>query len=225
MRRFTQSSLHPKRPLLALLLMAAMGGAAAVASLADLPDNQVTLEQVTRGRMSAVTHICADCHNRGRNTGDPSNPHWLAGFETGAPPYQVVFQGTTFKTYPRNLTPDPDTGIGKFSPRQIFNALRFGLDPDKTPDVVITSNTPGQGNFPADPHYLAPPMQWPLYRHLPDNELWDIIAYLKHGLKAVKNLVPENDESPDHWVSFYTPERIGVYPFPVFPAGNEEFTP
>ena len=66
-------------------------------------------------------------------------------------------------------------------------------------------------------------MQWPLYRHLPDSELWDLIAYLKHGLKPVSNKIPENDESSDHWVSFYTPDRIGVYPFPVFPAGNEEF--
>jgi hypothetical protein len=221
MRRFTHASLPPKRPLLALLLMAAMGGAATVSSLADLPDNQATQEQVTRGRLSAVTHICADCHNRGRNTGDPNNPHWLAGFEPGAVPYQVG----PYKTYSRNLTPDPETGIGKFSPRQLFNALRFGLDPDKAPDVVITSNTPGQGNFPADPHYLAPPMQWPLYRHLPDNELWDIIAYLKHGLKPVSNKVPDNDEPPGGWASFYTPEKIGLYPFPVFPAGNEEFTP
>jgi hypothetical protein len=225
MRRFTRSPLHPKRVLPGLLVTTTLGLGTAVVCFGDLPDNQASMEQVARGRMAAVTHICADCHNRGRNTGDPSDPHWLAGFETGAPPFQVVFQGKAYKTYPANLTPDPETGIGKFAPRQLFNALRFGLDPEETPDMVITSNTPGQGNFPADPHYLAPPMQWPLYRHLPDNELWDIIAYLKHGLKPVSNKIPENDESSDHWVSFYTPERIGVYPFPVFPAGNEEFRP
>jgi hypothetical protein len=205
--------------------MGMLAGLAAVASRADLPDNAVTMDQVLRGRQEVVTHLCADCHNRGRNTGDPSNPHWLAGIEPGAPPFQVGFQGQTFKTYSRNLTPDPETGIGKFTPRQLFNALRFGLDPDKTPDVVITSNIPGQGNFPADPRYLAPPMQWTLIRHMPDNEIWDIIAYLQHGLKPVSNKVPDNEEPADHWVSFYTPDRIGVYPFPVFPAGNEEFQP
>jgi hypothetical protein len=225
MRWFTKPSPWVIPSQLALLATTTLGLGTAVACFGDLPDSQVTLEQVTRGRLSAVTHICADCHNRGRNTGDPSNPHWFAGLEPGAPPFPIVFQGHTFRTYPRNLTPDPETGIGKFTPRQIFNALRFGLDPAVTPDVVITSSTPGQGNFPADPHYLAPPMQWPLYRHLPDNELWDIIAYLKHGLKAVKNLVPDNEEPSDHWISFYTPARIGVYPFPVFPGGNEEFTP
>jgi mono/diheme cytochrome c family protein len=203
--------------------MATLGGVGAIASLADLPDNQVTLEQVTRGRLSAVTHSCADCHNRGRNTGDPSNPHWLAGLEPNANPFHIG--PLMYKTYPRNLTPDLDTGLGKFTPRQIFNALRFGLDPAVTPDVTITSMTPGQGNFPAEPHYLAPPMPWPFFRHLPDNELWDIIAYLRHGIKAVSNKVPENDEPADHWVSFYTPDKIGVYPFPVFPGGNEEFKP
>ena len=221
MRRFAQSSLSAKPPLLALLVTTTLSLGTAVVCFGDLPDSQVSLEQVTRGRMSAVTHICADCHNRGRNTGDPSNPHWLAGFEPGAVPFQVG----PYKTYQRNLTPDPETGIGKFTPHQLFNALRFGLDPDKTPDVVITSNTPGQGNFPADPHYLAPPMQWPLYRHLPDNELWDVIAYLKHGLKPVSNKVPDNDEPAAGWASFYTPDKIGVYPFPVFPAANEEFGP
>jgi mono/diheme cytochrome c family protein len=225
MRRFTPASLHPNRPLLALLVTTTLGLGTAVVCFGDLPDEAVTLDQVTRGRMSAVTKICADCHNRGRNTGDPSDPHWLAGFETGAPPFQVVFQGKTFKTYPRNLTPDNVTGIGRLTERQIFNALRYGLKPSETPDVVITSSTPGQGNFPADPRYLAPPMQWPLYRHLPDNELWDIIAYLKHGLKAVSNKVPDSEGPPDFWVSFYTPDMIGVYPFPVFPAGNEEFKP
>lgn len=207
------------------LLMTTMGLLTAAGARADLPDNPVSMEQVARGRLSAVTHICADCHNRGRNTGDPSHPRWFAGLEPGGPPFQIPFQGKTFKTYPRNLTPDPDTGIGKFTSRQLFNALRFGLDPDKTPDVVITSNTPGQGNFPKEPQYLAPPMQWPLYRHLPDNELWDIIAYLQHGLKPVSNKVLDNEEPADHWISFYTPANIGVYPFPVFPGKGEEFKP
>src|SRR6266542_2161381 len=119
MRRFTRSSLHLKRPLLALLVTT-LGLGPAVVCFGDLPDNQVRLEQVTRGRMAAVTYICADCHNRGRNTGDPSDPHWLAGFETGAPPFQVVFQGKAYKTYPRNLTQDNLTGIGRLTERQIF---------------------------------------------------------------------------------------------------------
>ena len=54
--------------------MAAMGGAATITSRADLPDNQVSLDQVTRGRMAAVTHICADCHNH-IHPGKPATTH------------------------------------------------------------------------------------------------------------------------------------------------------
>ena len=64
-------------------------------------------------------------------------------------------------TRPKNLTPDNTTGMGRFSERQIFNSLRYGLRPEETADVEITSSTPGQGNFPANPHYLAVPMPWP----------------------------------------------------------------
>src|SRR5207245_2074830 len=101
--------------------------------------------------------------------------NWLAGYLPGTPgqPFQVG----TFKTYAANLTPDKDFGLGAVSDRQIFNALRYGLDPKETPDVVITSNVPGQGNFPAAPEYLPPPMPWPAFRHKTDEELWAIVAY------------------------------------------------
>ena len=85
-----------------------------------------------------------------------------------------------------NTLPDATTGLGRFTERQIFNALRYGLRPGETPDVDITSTTPGQGNYPATPKYLAPPMPWPAWRHMSDNELKAIAAYLKRGLKPVK---------------------------------------
>ena len=34
------------------------------------------------------------------------------------------------------------------------------------------------------------PMPWPAFRHKPDDELWAIIAYVKHGIKPVNNAVP-----------------------------------
>src|SRR5207253_11101372 len=61
----------------------------------------------------------------------------------------------------------------------------LGLRPEETPDVEITSTVPGQGNFPLHPHYLAIPMPWPSWRHMPDQDLWAIAAYLKNGLKPV----------------------------------------
>jgi hypothetical protein len=186
-----------------------------------LPTGPATADQVLRGRLLVASSGCSDCHNRGPD--NPDDPHWLAGYLPGTPgqPFQIG----PFKTYPANLTPDPTTGIGKLSDRQIFNALRFGLDPEDTADVVITSTTPGQGNFPAAPHYLAPPMPWPSFRHKPDEDLWAIVAYLKHGLKPISNVVPDSEGPPDHWASSYTPDQIGPYPFPAYPAGSETFTP
>jgi hypothetical protein len=222
MRRFTSSSSRPRR--LALVLVATMAGMTGIACLADLPDEAVTQEQVVRGRQLVIQSSCGECHNRGNYpaVNNPNHPQWLSGFRPGTlPPFPVG----PFKTYPRNLTPDSTTGLGRFTPRQIFNALRYGLRPGETPDVLITSTTPGEGNFPAIPKYLAPPMPWPQFRHKSDAELWDIIAYLKHGVKPVSNKVEDSEGPPNFWAGEYVPEKIGPYPLPVFPAGGEEFKP
>lgn len=171
-------------------------------------------EQVLRGRVLTVSHACGGCHGGGAN---PSSPRWLSGVRDSADEFKIG----PFTTRPRNLTPDNTTGLGRFSERQIFNALRFGLRPGETADVEITSNTPGQGNFPANPKYLAPPMPWPEWRHMTDQELWDIAAYLKHGVKPVVNRVADSEGPPDFWASEYTPEKIGTYPLPPFPTAYE----
>lgn len=187
----------------------------------DIPGSTATLAQVTRGRLLVVSLGCADCHNRGND--NPSDPHWMAGYLPGTPgqPYQIG----PFQTFAANLTPDKTTGIGQFTDRQIYNALKFGLDPGDTPSVVITTHTPGTDNFPARPHYLAPPMPWPAFRHLPEADLWSIVAYLKHGLKPVQNKVPESQFPPDFWAHTYASSKVGLADLPPFPTGNEKFTP
>jgi mono/diheme cytochrome c family protein len=172
---------------------------------------------IERGRALVVTHACSACHGAG--TFDPAGTGYLAGMRT--PADEVTIEG--FKTRPRNLTPDNETGLGRFSERQIFNALRYGLRPGETPDVEITSSTPGTGNFPTRPKYLAPPMPWPAWRHMSDRELWDIAAYLKRAVKPVKNRVPDSEGPPDFWRSIYTEANYGTYPAPPFPTVNEAF--
>ena len=127
---------------------------------------------VARGRYSVITHACGDCHGGFSN---PASPGWLAGVmvpdqEFKIPPSCAWTPGAKpcFTTRPRNLTPDNATGLGRFTERQIFNALKYGLRPEDTPDVDITSTTPGKGNFPLHPHYLAPPMPWTTWRHMPE---------------------------------------------------------
>lgn len=170
-------------------------------------------EQLLRGRALVIHHVCGDCHG---GIDNPAAPNFLAGMTS---PEQEFTIGP-FKTRPRNLTPDNATGLGRFTERQIFNALRYGLRPGETPDVEITSNTPGQGNFPLSPKYLAPPMPWPAFRHMSDQELRDIAAYLKQGLKPVSNKVADSEGPPDFWASTYK-DMIGPYPTPAFPTANE----
>jgi hypothetical protein len=66
---------------------------------------------------------------------------------------------------------------------------------------------------------------WPSFRHRPDDELWDIIAYWRHGIKPVTNKVADSEGSTDIWAGNYVPGRIGPFPLPPYPATNEEFMP
>jgi len=181
-------------------------------------------DAVLRGRQLVLQHGCAGCHG---GVVSPAQDGWLVGMRGPELEFRIgpcAFQPGAepcFRTRPRNLTPDNLTGLGRFSARQIFNALRFGLRPGETPDLEITSTTPGEGNHPLDPKYLAPPMPWPAFRHMPDAELWAIAAYLKDGVQAVSHRVDDSEGPPDFWAEAYTVEAIGPHPAAAFPTGNE----
>jgi mono/diheme cytochrome c family protein len=185
-------------------------------------------KMVLQGRALVLNHGCGGCHG---GHDDPSAPGWLAGEMTPDQQFLIgpcAFGDSTakpcFRTHPRNLTPDNETGLGRFTERQIFNALRYGLRPEDTPDVTVTSTTPGQGNHPLHPHYLAPPMPWPDWRHMRDDELWAIAAYLKRAVKPVHNKVVESEGPPDFWASEYQewpPLKMGPLKPAAFPTANE----
>jgi hypothetical protein len=211
---------------LAVLPVTAFVGRSVVAH-SDRPPvwpGRTTADTIARGRYLVISHDCSGCHG-GSN---PAADGWLAGETTPdmqfiiGPCYLTPGAKPCFHTHPRNLTPDNETGLGRFTGRQIFNALRFGLRPEDTPDVEITSMTPGEGNFPLHPRYLAVPMPWMAWRFMPDGDLWAIAAYLKRGLKPVHNRVQESEGPPDFWASTYTADKIGTYPAPPFPTKNEQ---
>ena len=187
-------------------------------------------DTIAHGRTVILHHGCGDCHGGGDN---PTAPNWLVGWRentddtlfVGA--FKIPTPAGVFNTRPRNLTPDNETGLGRFSERQIFNALRFGLRPGETPDVEITSTTPGQGNFPENPKYLAPPMPWPAWRHMSDTDLWAIAAYLKRGLKPQTNKVADSEGPPDFWAGVYNEVfRVGTTATtPAFPTDREVALP
>jgi mono/diheme cytochrome c family protein len=182
-------------------------------------------EAVARGRQLVVEHACGDCHGGGSN---PAAEGWLVGMRRPSQEFPIGPCATDptatpcFRTRPRNLTPDNTTGLGRFTERQIFNALRYGLRPGETPDVEITGAVPGEGNFPANPKYLAPPMPWPAFRHMSDEDLRAIAAYLKQGVKPVRNRVADSEGPPDFWAGEYTLAKIGPHPTVAFPAASEK---
>jgi len=76
--------------------------------------------------------------------------------------------------YSRNITPDEETGIGKWSDGQVVRALREGLRPDGT--------------------VLFPVMPVEALRGLSDEDALSIVAYLR-SLKPVSTEVKENEPS------------------------------
>ena len=57
-----------------------------------------------------------------------------------------------------------------------------------------------------------------------DEQLRDIAADLKRGLKPVKHKVEDSQHPPDFWLSGYTVEAIGPYPVSPFPTANDVST-
>ena len=105
---------------------------------------QAKAAQIAHGRFVVISHDCGGCHG---GNADPSAKGWLAGstgpemeFKIGPCALKPDAQ-PCFTTRPKNLTPDNETGIGRFTDRQIFNALRYGLRPGETPDEIDTLPT------------------------------------------------------------------------------------
>ena len=119
--------------------------------------------QVQRGKYLASIIPCTDCHTPGTFLGHPDMKRYLGGSEVG---FEVPGLGVF---YGPNITPDDETGIGKWTKEQIATAITEG----KRPDGRI----------------LAPPMPVELFKNLKHSDALAIAAYLK-SLPPIKNKVP-----------------------------------
>ncbi len=116
-----------------------------------------------RGKYLVTMASCTDCHTPGYFLGKPDMNRFLGGSEVGFEiPGMGVFHGP-------NLTPDPDTGLGKWTVDQIVTAIRTGKRPDG--------------------RELAPVMPWRAFANLTNEDATAIAVYLK-SLPPVKNKVP-----------------------------------
>lgn len=119
--------------------------------------------QVQRGKYLVSIIPCTDCHTPGTFLGKPDMQRYLGGSDVG---FEVPGMGIF---YGPNLTPDDETGLGKWTKEQIATAITTG----KRPDGRI----------------LAPPMPVQSFKHLTHADALAIAAYLK-SLPPVKNKVP-----------------------------------
>ena len=118
--------------------------------------------QAERGRYLVNTvAACGRCHTPRLAEGKPNPALELAGgFEFDDPAIGHVVGP--------NLTPDPETGLGKWSEEQIVTALRYGTRPDGT--------------------NIGPPMPVDTYRNMSDADLAAIAKYL-HTMKPVRHAI------------------------------------
>jgi cytochrome c553 len=142
---------------------------------------------VQRGEYLAKIGVCAACHTPPKTEGancpateSPidlerrTNPDWLAYLDetrpmAGGVPFLIRFDtNTSGVVHSRNITPDPNTGIGNWTDAQIKDALRNGRRPDGT--AII--------RFP--PHTF--------YEKLAEDDLSALVAYLR-SLKPVQHAV------------------------------------
>ena len=141
-----------KGVLAAALWLAAIGAASAQ-----------TPSPVERGRYLVETVVaCGNCHTPKGPQGDLPNMALAGGFTIEEAPFTAIAP---------NITPDPDTGIGKWTDDQLFLAIREG----KRPDGSI----------------IGPPMPFELYRGLADEDVRAMIAYLR-TVKPIRNVVAKS---------------------------------
>jgi hypothetical protein len=96
---------------------------------------------------------------------------WMGGVTNTA------FAGAWGVSFTANLTPDPDTGLGKWTEDMFLQALRTGRHEGKGRPIL-------------------PPMPWPMIRNLTDEDLKSIFAYLQ-SLPPLKNRVPQPVDPPE----------------------------
>ncbi len=116
---------------------------------------------IERGRYLARAGDCVACHTAEKGVS-------MAGGRALETPFG--------KLYSTNITPDRETGIGKYSLAQFDRAMRKGVA--------------------ADGHNLYPAMPYPSYARMTSEDMKALYAYLMEGLPPVKQA---NRPSDMHW--------------------------
>lgn len=172
------------------LMQAVPAATAAAAALVDPA-------RIERGAYLVRIMGCNDCHTpwtMGARGPEPDLTRALTGHPADLvmpPPPKLpegpwiwmggatntVFAGPWGVSFAANLTPDPETGLGKWTQETFVTALRTGRHEGKGRPIL-------------------PPMPWPMYGQATDEDLGAIFAYLQ-SLAPVKNRVPAPVDPPE----------------------------
>jgi len=139
-------------------------------------------ERVERGEYLVSIAACHDCHSPKADAQmNPDMSRLLSGRPaTTMPPMQgqadirasldlTAWAGPWGNSYAANLTPDPETGLGaRYNEASFIKTIRTGKKPEGEP--------------------LLPPMPWPVYANMTDEDLKSVFAYLT-TLEPVNNFV------------------------------------
>ena len=165
--------------------------AAAVLVAVACPAVAASPEEVARGKYLVTVAVCNDCHtpwHMGPNGPEPDMSRMLSGHpaDMSLPPpprlpdgpwivtaaaTNTAWSGPWGVSFTANLTPDPETGLGKWTLRNFTETIRTGRHM-------------GRGRP------ILPPMPIPMFKHFTDDDLKAIYSYLR-TIPAVENRVPE----------------------------------
>ena len=96
-------------------------------SILALPLGAQAKGAAERGEYLTTILGCGGCHTEGALLGDPSG-EWLTGSRIGVAYTADSLEQSPGIIFPGNLTPDKNTGIGRWSKRDIVRFLRTGMD-------------------------------------------------------------------------------------------------
>lgn len=159
---------------------------------------EITPELLARGTYLAEhVLLCNDCHSERDWTlySGPSKPPFGAGRpcmtrETETIGIRVSAGQGNFPGVLciRNITPDPESGIGNWTDGELIRAMREGVDHQ------------GLGLFPIMPYFI--------YRSISDQDAAAVVAYMRE-------LEPVRAERPDRSIDFPMSMLIELFPEPL----------
>lgn len=181
------------RPKVKSTLAAAVAALASLTALAEGAEPAATApgaDALARGKYLVTVAGCNDCHTpwrMGPKGPEPDMTRMLSGHpeDSTLPPApepagpwivaaaatNTAWSGPWGVSFTANLTPDPETGLGKWTLRNFVETIRTGRHMGRGRQVL-------------------PPMPIPMYKHFADADLEAIYGYLQ-TIPAVRNQVPE----------------------------------